>query len=239
MMASLRALLARVSSVEKWTLAGIVVGALLILGFAILASEVTEGETRAFDERILLAFRATGDPAVVVGPTWLKEAMRDVTALGGTSVLSIIVVAVAGFLAVSGLRHAALMVLASVVSGVVLSNSLKAGFARVRPDLVPHETSVYTASFPSGHATLSAVVYLTLGALLCRTQSSLAVKAYILSVALFLTVIVGISRVVLGVHWPTDVIAGWLLGGTWALLCWFVMLWLQSRGVVEPEQTSS
>jgi undecaprenyl-diphosphatase len=237
-MAPLRSLLARVSSIEKWTLAGFVLGALLILSFALLASEVAEGETRAFDERILLLFRVPGELSRGIGPPWLKEAIRDVTALGGTSVLTIIVVGVVGFLAVSGLRHAAIMVLLSVLGGVLLSNSLKAAFSRARPDLVPHDMVVYTASFPSGHATLSAVVYLTLGALLCRTQSSLAVKAYILSVAAFLTVIVGISRVYLGVHWPTDVIAGWLLGGTWALLCWFVMLWLQDRGEVEPEQPS-
>ena len=235
-MAYFRSLLERVCSFEKWTLIGFVIAAFLILSFAVLASEVAEGETRAFDERILLMFRIPGDLSRTIGPPWLKEAVRDITALGGTSVLAIIVAGVVGFLAVSGVRHAAIMVLASVLSGVSLSNGLKAGFSRARPDLVPHDTVIYTASFPSGHATLSAVVYLTLGALLCRTQSSRAVKAYILSVAGFLTVLVGISRVYLGVHWPTDVIAGWLLGGTWALLCWFVMLWLQSRGEVEPEQ---
>ena len=235
-MAYLRSLLDRVCSIEKWTLVGFVIAAFLILSFAVLASEVAEGETRAFDERILLMFRIPGDLSRTIGPPWLKEAVRDITALGGTSVLAIIVAGVVGFLAVSGVRHAAIMVLASVLSGVSLSNGLKAGFSRARPDLVPHDTVIYTASFPSGHATLSAVVYLTLGALLCRTQSSRAVKAYILSVAGFLTVLVGISRVYLGVHWPTDVIAGWLLGGTWALLCWFVMLLLQSRGEVEPEQ---
>jgi undecaprenyl-diphosphatase len=134
------------------------------------------------------------------------------------------------------MRHAAVMVLASVAIGVLLSNSLKAVFSRSRPEFIPHDMVVYTASFPSGHATLSAVVYLTLGAFLCRTQSSVAVKTYILCFAGFLTAIVGVSRVYLGVHWPTDVIAGGLVGGTRALLCWFVMAWLQSRGEVESEQ---
>jgi undecaprenyl-diphosphatase len=138
---------------------------------------------------------------------------------------------------VTGFRHAALMVLASVVIGVLLSNSLKAAFSRPRPPLIPQDMVVYTASFPSGHATLSAVVYLTLGALLCRTQFSLAVKTYILGFAGFLTAIVGVSRVYLGVHWPTDVIAGWLVGGAWALLCSLVMAWLQRRGEVEAERT--
>lgn len=235
-MSLLKGLLARVSATEKGMLAGIVAAAFAILAFAVLAAEVVDGETRAFDERILLSFRVTGSPSVLAGPPWLKESMRDITALGSTAVLSIVVAAVAGFLAVSGLRHAAVMVLLSVLSGVMLSNSLKAGFSRARPEFIPPDMIVYTASFPSGHTTLSAVVYLTLGALLCRTQPSRAVKAYVLSGAAFLTVIVGISRVYLGVHWPTDVIAGWLVGGTWALLCWFAMLWLQSRGQVEPER---
>src|SRR5262245_34450140 len=238
-MSSLRSLLARVSAVEKWTLTGIVAVAALILAFALLASEVIEGDTRAFDEWLLLLFRTAGNPSVAVGPTWLNEAMRDITALGSTSVLTIVVLSAAGFLIISGRRHSAVMVLAAVGSGVVVSNSLKVGFSRPRPDLVPHDMAVYNASFPSGHSMLSAVVYLTLGALLCRTQSSLAAKAYILSVAGLLATIVGISRVYLGVHWPTDVLAGWLLGGTWALLCWFIMLWLQSRGNVEPEHSSS
>jgi undecaprenyl-diphosphatase len=235
-MQRLRYLLRRASRVEKRTLAGIVIVAVLVLTFAVLADAVTDGNTQSFDERLLLLFRTASDPAVTIGPIWFKEAMRDITALGGTVVLTIIILSVTGFLIATGARHTALMVLASVVSGVMLSNSLKFGFSRVRPDIVPHEAQVYTASFPSGHTTMSAIVYLTLGALLCRTQASVAVKTFILSVAVFLTIIVGVSRVYLGVHWPTDVIAGWMLGGAWALLCWFTMLWLQSRGDVEQER---
>jgi undecaprenyl-diphosphatase len=232
----LRALLAHANRVEKWTLAGLVATTTLVLAFVLLANEVVEGRTHAFDERILLLLRVPGDPMRVLGPPWLKEAMRDITALGGTSVLTIIVAAVLGFLLVLGLRRAALMAAVSVVGGLILSNALKAAFARPRPEFIPHDMVVYTASFPSGHTTLSAVVYLTLGSLLCRTQASTAVKSYILGCAAFLTAVVGISRVYLGVHWPTDVLAGWLVGVAWALLCWFVMLWLQSRGEIEPEQ---
>ena len=238
-MSILRALLQSLRNVERRVLATIVVVAALVLAFGLLASEVLEGETHAFDERILLLFRTPSDHSVPLGPPWLKEAMRDITALGSTSVLVIVVGAVVGFLAVSGLRYAAAMILASVLLGVLLSNSLKWGFARPRPDLVPRDIVVYTASFPSGHTTLSAVVYLTLGALLCRTQSSLAVKAYIFSIAAFLTTSIGVSRVYLGVHWPTDVIAGWLIGGAWAVACASVMVCLQRRGEVEPEQPPS
>ncbi len=129
--------------------------------------------------------------------------------------------------------HAALFVLASVAGGALISQTMKLAYARPRPDLVPHGAEVFTASFPSGHSMMSAVVYLTLGALLARTQTDRAVKAYILAVAVLLTVLVGVSRVYLGVHWPTDVLAGWALGGVWALICLLVMLWLQTRGQVE------
>jgi len=237
-MVPLHSLLRSTTSVERRLLSGIIVVAALVLGFAFLASEVIDGDTKAFDERVLQFFRTQSGPTPA-GRPWLRDAMRDITALGSTSVLTIVVVGVVGFLAVSGLRHAAGMVLVSVALGVLLSNSLKVVFARPRPELISADLVVYTASFPSGHTTLSAVVYLTLGALLCRTQSSLTVKAYILCFAAFLTGIVGFSRVYLGVHWPTDVLAGWLVGGTWALLCWFVMIWLQSRGEVEPEQPPS
>lgn len=145
------------------------------------------------------------------------------------------VLSIAGFLAMTRKAFAALFVVAAVSGGTLISQTMKWAYARPRPDLVPHGAEVYTASFPSGHSMMSAVVYLTLGALLARTQSDRAVKAYILVMAVILTMLVGISRVYLGVHWPTDVLAGWTLGGVWALICLLVMLWLQRRGQVEDE----
>ena len=212
-----------------------IVAAVLLFVFAVLADEVAEGDTRAFDERVLLALRAAGDPADPIGPRWFEEMMRDFTAIGGTGVLVLMVLAVAGFLTLTGKGHAALAIIVAVSGGTLLSQTMKWAYARPRPELVPHGAEVYTASFPSGHAMMSAIVYLTLGAMLARTQSSQAVKAYIISVAIFLTVLVGTSRVYLGVHWPTDVLAGWALGALWAIASWLAMLWLQSRGQVEDE----
>ena len=159
--------------------------------------------------------------------------MRDFTALGGTGVLVFVTLGVTGFLFIAKKRHMALTMAVAVITGMLLSQTLKWGFAWPRPELVPALTHVYTNSFPSGHAMVSAVVYLTLGVLIARTPIRTAIKAYLLFIASLLTLIVGISRVYLGLHWPTDVLAGWAGGAAWALLCWLVMLWLQSRGTVE------
>jgi undecaprenyl-diphosphatase len=226
-------------SVGRWAqrefavLAALALAAAAIWGFAELADDVLEGETRAFDEWVLLALRSATDRSDPLGPGWLEELMRDITGLGGTGILTFITLAVAGFLALERKTHAALLVVVAVGGGMLLSTLLKMGFDRPRPDLVPHGSIVYTASFPSGHSMLAAVAYLTLGALLARVQPRLLLKLYLLGLATLLTVAVGASRVYLGVHWPTDVIAGWAIGAAWALFCWAAALWLQRRGQVE------
>ena len=230
-----KALLGHASRAERATLLTIAAVAVLLAAFGFIADEVVEGETRAFDTRLMLALRTAGNPSDPVGPVWFEEMMRDFTALGSTGVLTVMTLAVVGFLAFTRKRHAALLVAVSVAGGTLLSTLMKIGFARPRPDLVPHETIVSSASFPSGHSMMSAVVYLTLGVLLARTQASQRVKLYILAVAAALAVLVGVSRVYLGVHWPTDVLAGWSLGAAWALGCWLAMLWLQEHGQVEEE----
>jgi undecaprenyl-diphosphatase len=226
-------LAARVARIEPVVLLAIIVSAALLLAFAKLATAISQGGAPAFDEWLIVALRTPGDLADPIGPPWFEEMMRDFTAIGSTGVLTVTVLAVAGLLVMTRKGHAALFVLVSVAGGVLVSQTMKWAFARPRPDLVPHGAEVFTASFPSGHSMMSAVVYLTLGALLARTQPDRTVKAYILSIAVMLTVLVGTSRVYLGVHWPTDVLAGWTLGGLWALLCLAVMQWLQARGQVE------
>jgi undecaprenyl-diphosphatase len=208
----LRTLLASVSRVERVTLVGVILAAGALFIFATLANEVGEGSTRRFDEWVLVSLRTPGNLADPVGPRWFEEMVRDVTALGSTAVLALMVLAVTGFLAMTRRSHAALTVLVSVIGGVLVSQGAKFAFARPRPELVPRGAEAFTASFPSGHAMMAAVVYLTLGALLARAQPGRSEKAYILSVAVTLTVLVGASRVYLGVHWPTDVLAGWALG---------------------------
>ncbi|MDB5592494.1 phosphatase PAP2 family protein [Enterovirga sp.] len=204
-------------------------------GFIELAGEVTEGSTLAFDRRLLLLLRNPANLADPLGPGWLQESARDITGLGGHVILGLITLATIAYLLMTRRRGAALLVSASVGGGMIVSTLLKFGFERPRPDLVPHATQVYTASFPSGHAMLSAVVFLTLGALLARVHEPRRVKLFFLSLAVVLTMLVGCSRVYLGVHWPSDVLAGWCVGAGWASLCWYAALLLQRKGKVETE----
>jgi len=230
--------LMRDGRLERGTLLTLILAAAALYAFAALAGAVGGGGTYAFDERVLLALRVPGNLADPIGPKWVEEMMRDITALGSTAVLTLMVLVVTGYLLLSGKRRSALTVLLAVVSGVVASQAAKIAYGRPRPELVPHGAEVYTASFPSGHSMMAAIVYLTLGALLARTQADLRVKMYILGAAVLLALLVGVSRVYLGVHWPTDVLAGWALGGMWAMLCRLVMLRLQQRGQAEAETSA-
>lgn len=206
--------------------------------FVEIADEVLEGETGSFDRAVLLALRSATDPAQPWGPAWVREMARDFTALGGFGVLTLLTAATIGYLIMQGKRHAAVLVLVAVAGGQLVSLALKAGFDRARPELVPHGAVVYTASFPSGHAVMAAVTYLTLGALLARAHAALPVKLYVLGLAVLLAVLVGVTRMYLGVHWPTDVAAGWVVGAGWALFSSMVMQWLQRRGEVEPPSSA-
>ncbi|MFN3889703.1 MAG: phosphatase PAP2 family protein [Beijerinckiaceae bacterium] len=216
-------------------MAALAIAALCAMAFIRIAAYVAGESPGEFDVHVITALRNPADLSDPVGPAWLEEAMRDLTALGGTVVLVIMSVAAFAYLFMTGKRHAAYMLAASVLGAMALSQGMKLGFSRPRPDLVPHGARVYTMSFPSGHAMMSAAVYLTLAALLARTQEQTRVKVFIICVAAAITLLVGASRVYLGVHWPTDVIAGWAGGAAWAILCWSAMYWLQQRGDVEPE----
>jgi undecaprenyl-diphosphatase len=212
-------------------IAGLAAGVWL---FATLADEVREGATQNFDRTVLLAFRHPGDLTPLGSPA-VQDAARDITALGGVTVLTLLTLGVTIFLALDGKKHMALFVCGAIVSGLLASTVLKHFFDRPRPNLVPFTVYVSTSSFPSGHSMMSAVTYLVLGALLARSQERKLVKAYFLLGAVFLTVLVGISRVYLGVHWPTDVLAGWTAGAVWALLCWLLARHLQHRHTLERE----
>jgi undecaprenyl-diphosphatase len=219
--------------VEGRLLLAFLLAALLGMVFLRVASEMSEGDTLGFDRSIIQALRDAHDPAVPLGPAWLRAAMVDITALGGVSVLTLLTVVVVGYLLAVRKAATAVFVAASITGGGLLGVALKAGFMRPRPDVVAHLVDVASTSFPSGHATNSAVVYLTLGALLARTQQNRTVRIYLMAIAIALTLTVGFSRVYLGVHWPSDVVAGWCVGAAWATVCAIVARILQRRRTLE------
>lgn len=215
----------------------LLVGLCLIAGglwvFAELADDVMEQETRSFDERIVLSLRNPDDRSDPIGPGWVEEMGRDFTALGGVAFLSLLTFTLAGYLLMEKKPYLALFLVVTVTGGTITSYLLKSAFSRPRPDLVPHHSIVYTSSFPSGHSMMSAVTYLTLAVVLARAHARRRVKSYFIAIAALLTIAVGASRVYLGVHWPTDVLAGWTAGTVWAASCWLIARRLQKRGQLE------
>ena len=190
--------------------------------FGTLAAEVVEGDTAKFDERLLMAARRAYNLSVPGGRAGTRPVARDLTAFGGPVGLGLVTAVVAGYLALERRFGLLVFVLGSTVSGTVLGLFLKEIFHRARPQLVPYLTDISTASFPSGHSMLSSVAYLTMAALLARASSALHTKIYFLAVAVILIGLIGCSRVYLGVHYPTDVLAGWCVGSAWAIGCCLV-----------------
>jgi undecaprenyl-diphosphatase len=186
-----------------------------------------------FDAWLLRALRNPSDPTDPLGPRWVEEMARDFTGLGGMGVLALITAASVCYLFMMRKRHAALFLLAAVLGGLLLSSLLKEAFDRSRPDLVSQLSYVFTDSFPSGHSMMSALTYLTLGTLLARMHKDRHLRAFFFTTAILIALLVGVSRVYLGVHWPSDVLAGWAFGAVWAALCWRLALWFQQRGSVE------
>jgi undecaprenyl-diphosphatase len=185
--------------------------------------EVLKGDGRQVDEAVLLALRNPADPADPLGPPWLELTLRDITALGGIPVLGLLSLLALGWLVLRRRWRSVALLLLALPGGLLLNTLLKQGFNRPRPSLVAHLVEVETSSFPSGHAMLSAIGFLTLGALLAGGAERRRERGYILGAAVVLTLMVGSSRVYLGVHWPSDVLAGWCLGAAWAMGCWLLL----------------
>ncbi|TAH35790.1 MAG: phosphatase PAP2 family protein [Planctomycetota bacterium] len=208
---------------EPLTLATALLAALALLGFLLIANAMAEGSTQSLDARLVLLLRHADNPRTPVGPPWLAEAMRDVSALGSTTVLALLLASVFGYLMIQRRRAAAWTVLWTTASGLLVSRLLKLVFTRERPDVELHLARVVGYGFPSGHSMQSAVAFLTLAAMLARMTPGWRGRLFVLGMAMFLTVLVGTSRVFLGVHYPTDVVAGWAAGLAWALICWLAL----------------
>ena len=204
------------------------VASLAMFFFGWLAEEMMEGDTHDFDTVLLLAFRDPVDLSDPIGPRWLVHAMIDVTSLGGGVIVTLLTLVIAGYFLIKKNYYDVLLLALSTGGGAIISNILKHSFERPRPDLVAHLVKVNTLSFPSGHTMAAVIAYITIGALLARKQNR-NVRLYIFAISTLLAASIGISRVYLGVHWPTDVLASWSLGIFWVILCWLFTAWLQSK----------
>ena len=200
-----------------------ILAASALWAFFSLAGEVAEGDTRTFDRQAILLLRNPADLSDPIGSRSIEEAVRDITALGGFTLVTVTtVVGVLAFVFHGRLRHA-LVLAGAVLLSWMSSETTKLLYGRERPDLVPHGAYVYSGSFPSGHSTMAAATFLTLAILIASLEPKRRTKALVYGLALLVLVTVGLSRVYLGVHWPSDVLAGWTLGAVWALLGWIVL----------------
>ncbi len=185
------------------------------------------GAFEAFDHSLLLLFREGSDPATLVGPSWLASVVTGITHIGDSIFLIVLSVGVLGY-GVYQRKKLEVLTLVGCIGGVfLLTPLLKNLFGRPRPDIVDHLVHASSASFPSGHTLRSAVVYIALFFILQRLLSVHSLTKYSPIVGI-LIVAIGSSRVVLGVHWPSDIIGGWLIAGLWLLL-WWPLLRLQKR----------
>ena len=203
------------------------------LALLLLGSETLERATQALDERVLRALRRSDNPARLVGPAWLKRVAFDLTALGSPAVIVLAVVLALGHLLLARRGVAATTICLSTAGAFALTASLKWFFDRARPSVVPPLAAASGGSFPSGHAALSAAVYLTMAALLAGEAPNPSARRFMLAAGALVTLLVGATRVLIGVHYPSDVLAGWVLGSAWALLCSAVSRrWRKSRASV-------
>lgn len=202
-----------------------------IAAFVELADDMTEADGQAFDQRVLDFVRSGPNPADPIGPPWLETAMLDITALGGLSVLVLFALIATGVLLIQKKPWSALMLAVALAGGLLLSEVTKGLFERGRPPEVFRSVETINASFPSGHALLSTVFYLTLGVMLERAFARRRMKVYILGAAVVVALLVGISRVYLAAHWASDVMGGWALGAAWAMVCWLVAYVVQRQAI--------
>jgi undecaprenyl-diphosphatase len=190
--------------------------------FALLTGQVINGDAHSFDVHLMLLLHESRSTAALRTQGWPAEMLRDITALGSVFSLTLVTLAVIGFFVIARRWWMAALVGLGIGGGWLLNTVLKDAIDRPRPDIIAHATQVFTASFPSSHAMMSAIVYLTLGALMSQALPQRSLKAYVLMVAILLVFLVGTSRVLLGVHWPSDILAGWAIGAAWALSWWLV-----------------
>ena len=194
--------------------------------FAICAALAMGGMSGQFDRAVVAGLRDAQDPAVTAGPVWLGPFAKDITALGGTPVLTVLCLLLAGFLVVRREWRRLVLLLGVVAGETIIVHALKDAFGRARPEHVPHLVEATSASFPSGHSASAAAIFLVLAAMLAPSLKDAASRYYVYAAAAIMALLVGASRIFLGVHYPTDVLAGWSFGFAWTM----ALLYFLDRG---------
>lgn len=200
-----------------------------IFAFLAIADEMSEGDFQHFEEHLLISLRDPNNLSQPIGPAWVRTWCLELTAIGSGPVLALMVLLVTGYFVVAGKYGSAFFILAASVTGALLSGLLKHLYDRERPSVVPHLAEVASGSFPSGHSMASSIIYLTLGAVLAQAATRWRERLYFIAAAFALSGLVGLTRVYLGVHYPSDVLGGWAAGTSWALVCWMIAFWLRQR----------
>lgn len=221
-----------IGAVGMFLVGGFAVSIVGTLVFAELAEHVTSGSTQGFDESALVWLAAHRSPLA-------DSVMLELTALGTASVVLMVASVAAIFLALNRHKYSALLLGAATAGGLALNMVLKIGFHRPRPEVVVWGTQVFSSSFPSGHAMSAAIVYSTVAYLAARLQKNIWSKILTMLAATILVVLICISRLYLGVHYPSDVAAGVFIGLAWAGFCMATLEAIQRfsrRGDTEVRQ---
>ena len=228
-----------IGAVGIFLVAGFAIALIGTLGFAELAEHVTAGATQAFDERVLVWLGSHRNPLT-------DTAMLEFTALGTATVVLMIAGVASLFLVLTRHKYSALLLGVATVGGLALNLVLKIGFHRPRPEVVVWGTQAFSSSFPSGHAMSAAIVYSTVAYLGARLQKHLLSKLLTMFGAVFLVLMICLSRLYLGVHYPSDVAAGVAIGLAWAGFCMATLEGIQryakrgDRGVERtPDESDS
>jgi undecaprenyl-diphosphatase len=205
----------------------------LVVGFIVLATRVFTSATESVDLALLQAFRSGQDLSDPLGPAWLERAVVNLSALGSVAVTVLFVAVAALYLVLDHRPRQAILLVAVTSAASIGITVLKMLFGRERPTVVDHIEVVGGLSFPSGHSVIAAVLYPTLGMLIASNLRDRALKVFVFVIAALLALLVGFSRVYLGVHYPSDVLGGWLLGLAFAIAAGMVIARLKEHNVVE------
>lgn len=201
-----------IGALGVFLVAGLILAALGTAIFVTLASHVRSGSTQAFDDSVIRWMGTHHSPR-------LDAVMLEVTALGTGTVVMMVVAVAALFLVLTQHKYSAILLLASTFGGIVLNGVLKLGFNRPRPSLFVPAVHTVSSSFPSGHAMSAAIVYSTVAYLAARLHRRKWARWLVMGAALILIALISFSRMYLGVHYPSDVIAGVAVGLAWAGFC--------------------